>query len=225
MSGSRKGLSMQLTQAELNAIVETARIYDVKVAAHAHGIDGIRAAMIAGVSSIEHASFLSDEIADEIARFDGYLVPTLTAQHAAGEMARSGKLPRLLAAKALRSEAAAKEGVRYATAKGLPIAFGTDSGISVHGENAGEFELLLDAGMKLEDAIVAATTNAAELPGLAERIGSIEPGKHADIIATRLNPTVDPAAFRNVTFVMRRGVIRREGDAMLPFEDQRLGHQ
>jgi imidazolonepropionase-like amidohydrolase len=125
------------------------------------------------------------------------------------DQARRGLLPAASAAKALEAGAAAQQNVAMAIKSGVKIAFGTDSGVSRHGHNAREFRLLVEAGMSPADAIRAATVNAAELMGLFARIGSIEPGKDADIVAVSGNPLEDVTRLERVQFVMRRGTVHR----------------
>ncbi|MFQ5515335.1 MAG: amidohydrolase family protein [Myxococcota bacterium] len=209
LSQTAAGTDQQFMADELEAVVQTAGLLGRRVAAHAHGSNGIVAALRAGVDSIEHGTLLDDE-ALELMRGRAFLVPTLLAAQSVGERARiRGFFPPEVVQKALRVAPRARESFSRALAAGVRIAFGTDSGVSPHGENAREFAQLVAAGMREMDAIVAATTNAAALLGLAYEIGTIEPGKAADLIATDGNPLVDISELERVSFVMRAGVIHR----------------
>lgn len=209
LTESQGGLAQQMSDVEIAAAVSAAKQYGLRVAAHAHSKEGINAALTAGVDSIEHGSFLDEASVPLFIKSRAYLVPTLTAVTTAAEQARAGRLPPLIAKKALDAQAAAVRGVHIAVRAGIPIAFGTDSGISRHGENAREFALLVAAGLSPDQAISSATTTAAVLLGRADRIGSIEPGKDADVIAVKGNPTEDVMSLRRVDFVMRRGIVHR----------------
>lgn len=209
LSDSKAGLSLQMVDDEAGAAVTAAHQQGLRVAAHAHSKSGIEAALSAGVDSIEHGSFLDNASAALFKRSGAYLVPTLTAVTGAAEQARMGKLSPEMAEKALSAHQAATTGVRIAVSKDIPIAFGTDSGITPHGQNAREFELLVSAGLSPSEAIASATTIAAALLGRSDRIGTIEVGKDADLIAVDGNPTVNIGLLSNVIFVMRRGAIHR----------------
>ena len=208
LSATAAGTDRQFFADELEAIVATARLLGRKVAAHAHGADGINAALRAGVDSIEHGTFLDDESLELFATSGAFLVPTTLAGKTVEERARlPGYFPPPVVEKALLVGPRLQDALRRAHAAGVRIAFGTDSGVSRHGENAREFLYMVEAGMTPAEAIVAATVNAAELLGLTAEIGTLEPGKSADMIATRTNPLVDIAALQRVHFVMRAGVV------------------
>ncbi len=213
LSPTAAGTEQQLFADELEAIVETAHLLGRKVAAHAHGTRGVNAALRAGVDSIEHGTFLDDESIGLFIETGAYLVPTLLAGETVAERARiSGYFPPEVGAKALQVGPAIRLAFARAHAGGVRIAFGTDSGVSRHGDNAREFGYMVAAGMSEMESIVAATRNAAELLGLAHEIGSVEPNKAADLIATAGNPLVDIGALERVVFVMRDGVIhKRQG--------------
>ncbi|MBB3764292.1 amidohydrolase family protein [Sphingomicrobium lutaoense] len=203
------GLGAQMFEDEARAIVETARLYDKEVAVHAHGADGILLALKLGVDSIEHGTILTEEVIDAWARSDTYYVPTLSTVNGYKERlaANAGAYsPDVLAKIRWRIDITGKS-LQQLVPRGVKIAFGTDAGVSKHGRNADEFELMVANGMTMEGALVAATVNAADLLGLSDEIGTIEAGKSADIIAVSGDPLVDPAAFRSVPFVMARGVV------------------
>lgn len=209
MSNVAGGLGQQMENDEIEAIVSAAHRFGRKVTAHAHADAGIAAALRAGVDSVEHGTFVDS---DSIALFKStgaYLVPTLLAPATVADEARAGRLPAASATKALEAGEAALQNIRRAIAAGVRIAFGTDSGVSRHGENAREFRLLTDAGMSPAQGIQAATVNAADALGRSASIGSIEPGKDADIIAVSGNPLQDVTQLERVQFVMRRGVTHR----------------
>jgi imidazolonepropionase-like amidohydrolase len=217
LSESKAGLSLQMDGAELAAAVSAARQQGLPVAIHAHSKAGIEAAIAAGVDSIEHGSFLDDQSAALVQRSGAFLVPTLTAVTGAAEQARAGRLSAPMAAKALSADQAARKGVAIAVRNGIPIAFGTDSGITPHGQNAREFALLVAAGLSPAEAVASATTNAASLLGRSDRIGSVEVGKDADLIAVANDPTVDVEALGKIEFVMRRGIVHRIGGRPMAF--------
>lgn len=202
------GLGKQMSDAEMKAIVETARSFGRKVTAHAHGKEGIDAALRAGVDSIEHGSFIDDETVGLFKSTNAALVPTLVAPIAALAQARRGDAPAPQLAKAEEAAAAHTLSIARAVKGGVRILFGTDSGVAPHGDNAKEFALMVKAGMSAAEAIRAATIdNASEL----ERpIGAILPGLDADIIAVARDPLADVTALEQVGFVMRRGVVHKQ---------------
>ncbi len=196
---------------ELRVLVEEAAKAGRKVAAHAHGNEGIKIAIRAGVASIEHGSVLDDEAIALMLEHGTYLVPTLSAGFAVTRLANEGKLPDGLAKKAL--EIAPKMNVSFAkaVAAGVKIAFGTDVGVFPHREAAMEFRLMVKHGMTPMNAILAATRNAADLLGKSDELGSVEPGKFADLVAVDTNPLTDITALQHVTFVMKGGkIIKRK---------------
>jgi imidazolonepropionase-like amidohydrolase len=196
---------------ELKAMVDEAAKLERKVAAHAHGADGIRTATRAGVASIEHGSFLDEEGARLMARRGTYLVPTLMAGQAVERAARSGVLRGLRAEKALAAARAMRNGIRIARAYNVPIALGTDAGVGAHGANGHEFTLLVEwGGLTPMRAITAGTMNAAKLLGWSERIGSLTPGKLADVVAVPGDPLTDIRAMERVSFVMKNGVVYKD---------------
>lgn len=205
------GLGKQMFEDEARAIVETAHLYGKKVAVHAHGADGIAVALAAGADSIEHGTLMDDANFAAMKRSGAYLVPTLSTVN--GYLERIAKDPN-----AYPPEVRAKidwrigitgKALEKAVPAGVKVAFGTDAGVSKHGRNADEFELLVKHGLTPMQAIVAATTNAADLLGIADQVGSLEPGKSADLIAVAGDPLNDVTVLKQVSFVMREGVAYR----------------
>ena len=217
LSNVSGGLGRAMTPDEMKAIVETAHGLGRKVAAHSHAAEGTKAALNAGVDSIEHGTFLDDEAIALFKAKGAYLVPTMLAPVAALAQARGGALPPAVIPKAEAAAAAMVQSHRKAIAAGVKIAFGTDSAVSKHGDNAQEFTLMVKAGMTPAAAIQAATLNAADLIGRKDQIGSIEPGKFADIIAVSADPTADVSRLEHVDFVMRHGVVHKSGGQRLAF--------
>jgi imidazolonepropionase-like amidohydrolase len=203
------GLARQMFEDEMKAIVDTARTFGRKATAHAHGKDGIDAALRAGVDSIEHGSFIDDETVALFKQRGAYLVPTMLAPVAALAQARRGDRPPASLAKAEEAAAAARTSHQRAFKAGVKVAFGTDSGVPPHGINAQEFKLMVDAGMAPMMAIQTATVNAADLLGRSASLGTIEPGKDADIIAVAGDPVADVTRLERVDFVMRRGTVHK----------------
>lgn len=196
---------------ELKALVDEAHKLERKVAAHAHGTEGIKLAVRAGVSSIEHGSFLDDEGAKMMAQRGTYLVPTLTAGETVERLAKNGTLKGLRAEKALAAAAAMRHSIKLAITNKVPIAFGTDAGVYPHGQNAREFALLVDwGGMAPMDVILTTTMSAARLLGWEKTIGSLEPEKFADIVAVEGDPLKDIHNMERPVFVMKNGVIYRD---------------
>jgi imidazolonepropionase-like amidohydrolase len=194
--------AQQLSDEELRAVVEEANRHGLKVAAHAHGTQGIKAAVRAGVASIEHGSMLDDEAISLMKQRGTYLVPTayLLSQF------HYDRMPPAIAAKARQIVPLAQESHRKAIRAGVKIAFGTDAAVYPHGENAREFAVYVGYGMKPIDAIRTATLNAADLLGVNDR-GVIAPGKLADLIAVPGNPLEDVRVLEQVSWVMKGGVV------------------
>jgi imidazolonepropionase-like amidohydrolase len=203
------GLNQQMYADEMRAIVETARMFGRKVAAHAHGQNGIKAALEAGVDSIEHGTYTDAESNALFKKTGAWLVPTMVAPHAALAQAQAGSRSPASLAKAQEAVAAHGKNMAGAIRDGVKFAFGTDSGVSDHGKNAAEFARLVTAGMTSAVAIRSATLDAAALLGRSERLGSIEAGKDADIIAVAASPLDDVTQLERVRFVMRRGVVHK----------------
>ncbi|HEX6045961.1 MAG TPA: amidohydrolase family protein [Pyrinomonadaceae bacterium] len=201
----------QYTYEELKAMVDEAHKLERKVAAHAHGTEGIKIAVRAGVSSIEHGSFLDEEGARMMKAQGTFLVPTLSAAEGVERAAKSGVLKGLRAEKALAAAAAVRHAIKLAVATKVPIAFGTDAGVIPHGSNAHEFQLLVEwGGMSNMEALVAGTSSAAKLLGWDKNIGSLAPDKWADIIAVSGDPLKDIRATEKVVFVMKNGMIFKQ---------------
>lgn len=207
----------QYTFEEMKAIVDEATKLERKVAAHAHGTEGIKTAVRAGVASIEHGSFLDDEGARMMAQRGTYLVPTLSAGEAATKAADAGILKGLRAQKARMAYAAMKNSVKIAMKAGVPIALGTDAGVGSHGTNGREFGLMVEmGGMTPMQALVAGTSSGAKLLGWESRIGSLSAGKLADIVAVPGDPLADIHVTERPVFVMKNGVIYKSATVAPP---------
>jgi imidazolonepropionase-like amidohydrolase len=196
--------AQQLSDAELEAIVQEAARHGLKVAAHAHGREGIKAAVRAGVASIEHGSMIDDEAAALMKQRGTYLVPTA---YLLGTF-KFESLPPPIAAKAREVIPMAQESHRRAVRAGVKIAFGTDAAVAAHGENARELSVYVGYGMRPLEAIRTATLNAADLLGVSDR-GVIAPGKLADLIGVRGNPLEDVRVLERVVWVMKAGEVVR----------------
>ncbi len=204
----------QLTQEELNAIVDEAHALRLKTAAHAHGAEGAKRAIRAGINSIEHGSFLDDEALDMMKARGTYLVPTLMAPDYLRQKLDAGVyFPPKIAAKARDAIASIQSMFKRALAKGVRIGLGTDAAVYPHGLNAGEFHLMVDLGMKPVDALKAGASSDAELLGLDKQIGSLEAGKLADVVAVPGDPIADIHQTEHVFFVMKEGVVYRNDRA------------
>ncbi|MCY1020090.1 metal-dependent hydrolase family protein [Pyxidicoccus sp. MSG2] len=203
----------QFTQAELDAVVDEAHAHRRKVAAHAHGAEGAKRAIRAGVDSLEHGTLMDDEALELMKRKGTWYVPTAFAFHGVKELADKGNLPPDNVLKLKAVDVRREQVLRKAIAMGVRIAFGTDAGVFVHGRNAEEFALLVQAGLPPAEALRAATVNAAELLGVSDKLGTLEPGKLADVVAVPGNPLQDIRATQKVFFVMKEGVIHRHDTA------------
>ena len=198
----------QLTQEELNAIVDEARALRLRTAAHAHGAEGAKRAIRAGITSIEHGTFLDDEALDMMKQRGTYLVPTLMAVQGIQEQIDKGTyIPPAILAKANAAIAAIHQTFQKALAKGVKIGLGTDASVYPHGRNTEEFHQMVDLGMKPIDALKAGTSADADLLGLADKIGTFEPGKIADVVAVPGDPVENIRQTEHVFFVMKEGVI------------------
>jgi imidazolonepropionase-like amidohydrolase len=205
--GSNTGLDPQLFQDEIEAIIATAHLNGLKVAAHAYSPVAIKDAVKAGIDSIEHGFLLDDEGITLMKKAGTYLVPTLSASYPPPVF----RVPNPESV-ALRNQYRAFE---RAYAAGVPIAFGTDAGTFTHGDNVKEFELMVRFGMTPADAIRSATVTTAELFGIGADAGTLEPGKLADLIAVAGDPLADVGVLRQVDFVMKSGRVAKRGGAML----------
>lgn len=205
------GVGKQMFDDEAQALIETAHLYGKKVAVHAHGADGINLALKYGADSIEHGTLLDEDSVKLFLKSGAYYVPTLSTVN--GYLERIAKDPN-----AYPPEVRAKidwriqitgKALEIAYPRGVKIAFGTDAGVSKHGRNADEFELMVKHGMPAAAAIKAATLNAADLLGIAKEVGSIEPGKRADLIAVAGDPLSDVTLLKRVAFVMKDGIVHK----------------
>jgi imidazolonepropionase-like amidohydrolase len=206
------GLGRQIFDDEVKALIDTAHLYKKKVAVHAHGNDGVDAALAAGADSIEHGTMLDDASIKLFKQSGAYYVPTLSTVNGYIERLAANPNaypPDVLAKVKWRIEVTGKS-LEKAYPAGVKIAFGTDAGVSKHGRNADEFELMVKHGMPAGAAIEAATVNAAKLLGVDAEVGSLEPGKAADIIAVSGDPTRDVTVLKAVNFVMKDGVVHKD---------------
>lgn len=208
LSLAKDGSGPQFTDAELQAIVETARDYGMHVAAHAHGAEGMRRAVRAGITTIEHGTMMTDDIMDLMIQKGTYYVPTISAgQFVADKAKEEGYFHPLVVPKALEVGPQIQRTFAKAYKRGVKIAFGTDSGVGPHGQNAREFGYMVDAGMPPSEAIRSATVTNAAILGMADELGALEPGKYADIIAVSGNPLENIRVLEHVVFVMKNGVV------------------
>lgn len=201
----------QLTQAELDALVDEAHALGRKTAAHAPGAEGAKRAVLAGIDSIEHGTFLTDEVLLLMKQRGTVLVPTLMALQGLREhLAADPKIPTLVVEKARAAAARAGDVVKRAHALGTIIGFGTDAAVYPHGRNAEEFARLVEAGLTPAEALRAATSIDAKLLGLEAQIGTLEAGKLADVVAVPGDPLAEIRATERVSFVMKQGVVVKE---------------
>jgi imidazolonepropionase-like amidohydrolase len=207
LSYAKSADAPQFMPDEIRAIVETARDYGYTVAAHAHGKEGMKRAVEGGVTSIEHGTFMDDEIMALMKKHGTWYVPTISAGRFVGEKAKiPGYLPDIVRPKAERIGAQIQDTFARAYRAGVKIAFGTDMGVGPHGENAVEFGYMVEGGMPPAQALQAATYNAAQVLAVND-IGQLEPGFRADVVAVAGNPLADIALTRKVAFVMKDGVV------------------
>ena len=193
---------------EIKAVVETAKDYGLRVACHAHGAEGIKRAILAGVTSIEHGTFMNDEDRELAKKYGTYLVPTIIAGKSVSDSAKvPGYFPPVIARKAVEVGTQIQQNFGKSYKSGVKIAFGTDAGVYPHGKNYMEFQYMVEAGMPPMEAIKAATVNAADLLGITDQTGSIVKGKFADIVAVDGDPLVDIKTMKNMAFVMKEGKI------------------
>ena len=208
LSLEKDGLGAQFSDEELKAIVETARDYGMAVAAHAHGAEAIKRAIRAGVTSIEHGTFMDDEAIALFKEHGTWYVPTIIAGKSVADSAKQpGYFPPIITQKALQVGPIIQGTFAKAYKAGVKIAFGTDAGVYAHGKNWMEFVYMTEAGMPALEAIKCATVNAATLIGIADKAGTIEVGKWADIVAVEGDPVKDIHAMGQVRFVMKEGVV------------------
>jgi imidazolonepropionase-like amidohydrolase len=211
LSLARDGHKPQFTEAEIIAIVETANDFGITTAAHAHGDEGMRRAVEAGINSIEHGTMMSEATMKLMKTHGTYYVPTLTAGHAVSDSARvKGFFPELVRKKAEEIGPQIQATFAKAQANGVKIAFGTDAGVFTHGLNAKEFGYMVQGGMSPMKAIQSASIESAKLLRVEKDLGSIEIGKKADIIAVRTNPLIDIKTMESVIFVMKDGKVYKK---------------
>ena len=211
LSNTAAGVNQQFTDEELSAIVNTAHHLGRKVTAHAHGTEGIKAALRAGVDSIEHGSFLDKDTVKLFKKQDAYLVPTLLAGATVKEeVLNNPNMPKAIADKVEVVAPKMEASFKLALKNKVKIAFGTDSGVSKHGDNAKEFELLVKYGMTPKQAIKSATVEAAKLLGQSDNLGDLSVGKQADIISVNMNVLDNISELSQVQFVMKGGKVLKQ---------------
>ena len=211
LSVAKSGENPQFTNEELNSIVATANDYGLWTAAHAHGKEGMKRAVIAGINSIEHGTYMDQEVMDLMKSKGTYYVPTIMAGDWVAEKAKIPNFfPALVKPKAKKIGPQIQSTFAKAYKAGVKIAFGTDSGVSAHGDNWQEFILMTNAGMTNQDALKSATIETAKLLRIEDKLGQIKPGMLADIIAVQQNPVEDISTVENVIFVMKDGVIFKD---------------
>jgi len=211
LSVAKSGDNPQFTIEEIKAICETAKDYGMHVAAHAHGDEGMQRAIIGGVKTIEHGTYMSDETMELMKKYDAYLVPTITAGKEVAEKATiEGFYPDIVVPKALAVGPQIQGTFARAYKKGVGIAFGTDAGVFKHGNNGKEFGFMVEAGMPAIEALQTATITNAMLLKMENEIGQIQKGFFADIIAVDEDPTKNIATMENVVFVMKDGVVYKK---------------
>jgi len=205
---SENGSGAEFSIEEVKAVVETAKDYGLRVACHAHGAEGIKRAILGGVNSIEHGTFMNDEDIALAKKYGTYLVPTIIAGKSVADSAKiSGYFPPVIARKAVEVGTQIQKNFGKAYKSGVKIAFGTDAGVFAHGKNYMEFQYMVEAGMPPMEAIKTATVNAADLLGIGNQTGSIAKGKFADIVAVNGDPLADIKTMKNMAFVMKEGKI------------------
>jgi imidazolonepropionase-like amidohydrolase len=208
LSVAKNGKNPQLTIDEIKAITTTAKDYNMLTAAHAHGDEGMQRAILGGIKTIEHGTFMSEQTMELMKKYDAYLVPTITAGKEVEKNAKiNGFYPEIVVPKALEVGPKLQSTFAKAYKKGVKIAFGTDAGVFPHGINAKEFGYMVEAGMPAIEAIQAATLTNAMLLGIDSEIGQIQPNFIADIIAVSKNPIQNIETLENVIFVMKDGKI------------------
>jgi len=212
LSVAKDGFRPQVTQDELNALVQTARDLGLPTAAHAHGDEGMKRAVLAGITTIEHGTMMSEATMDLMKKHGTWYVPTLSAGRFTAEKAEvPGYYPPIVAIKAKAISPLMMATFTQAVNRGVKIAFGTDAGVFPHGDNAKEFLYMVEGGMKPMKAIQSATLEAARVLGMDAQLGTLEPGKLADVIAVDGNPAEDMKTLLDVPFVMKDGMVVKGG--------------
>lgn len=213
LSIAKDGSGPQFTDEELKAIIETAKDYGMHTAAHAHGAEGMKRAVLAGITTIEHGTKMTPEVMDLMKQKGTYYVPTITAGKFVAEKAKEpGYYHPLVVPKALEIGPQIQKTFGEAYKRGVKIAFGTDAGVFPHGENGKEFIYMVEAGMPAMEAIKAATVVPAGILGMSDKIGTLEAGKLADLIAVDDNPLKNIGVMTSVSFVMKDGVVYKISD-------------
>jgi imidazolonepropionase-like amidohydrolase len=208
LSQAKDASGAQFTDEELKAIIETARDYGFKVAAHAHGAEGMKRAIRAGVNSIEHGSYMDDEAIGLFKKHGAWYVPTIIAGRSTADSAKvPGYYTEIVTPKALAVGPQIQSTFAKAYKAGVKIAFGTDAGVFMHGKNAKEFAYMVEGGMPPMEALRSATVYAAELLGVTDILGAVEKGKRADIVAVDGDPLKDISVMEKMVFVMKDGVV------------------
>lgn len=211
LSVAKDGMGPQFTLEEVQAVVAAAKDYGMTTAAHAHGVEGMQRAIIGGITSIEHGTLMDEETMALMVKHNTYLVPTISAGKYVVEKAKiPGYFPAIIVPKALEVGPQIQETFGRAYKYGVKIAFGTDTGVSPHGENAKEFRYMVEAGMPEMEAICSATANAADLLNISDILGSISNGKYADIIAVKGDPLKDITVLEKIDFVMKNGKVEKD---------------
>ena len=211
LSVAKSGQNPQFMVDELEAIVATAKDYEMSVAVHAHGTEGMQRAIRAGADSIEHGTYMTDETIALMKKHGTYYVPTILAGNFVAKKAKiDGYFPALVQPKAAAIGPLIQRTFARAHAAGVKIAFGTDSGVSAHGDNGKEFALMVEAGMEPIDAIISATRNAADLLNITDELGTITVGKKADIVAVQGDPLANIELLQDVQFVMKDGTVFKQ---------------